>query len=69
VALAKNSSFVFFSVGSCVGKKTNVLFVRLAFLVQMFNYSTISALCTTVWLYAVARKKAIRYSFSYKFSK
>jgi len=31
-----------------VGKKMNVLFVRLAFLVQMFNFTTISALCTTV---------------------
>jgi len=32
-ALAKNSSFGFFSVGFRVGKKPNVLFVRLAFFV------------------------------------
>jgi hypothetical protein len=31
-----------------VGKKMNVLFVRLAFLVQMLNFSTIFALLTTV---------------------
>jgi hypothetical protein len=39
--LAKNSSFGFFSVGLCVGKKPNVLFGRLAFLVQMLMVYTI----------------------------
>jgi hypothetical protein len=52
--LAKNSSFGFFSVGLCVGKKPNVLFVRLAFLVQMFNFSTIFALLTTARVWVVA---------------
>ena len=40
-ALAKNSSFGFFSVGFCVGKKPNVLFVRLAFYTDAQRFSAI----------------------------
>jgi len=34
----KNSSFGFFSVGLCVGKKPNVLFVRLVSALQLTRY-------------------------------
>jgi hypothetical protein len=40
-ALAKNSSFIFLALALCGWKKINVLFVRLAFLVQMLNFRTI----------------------------
>jgi len=40
-ALAKNSSFIFLAVAYCGWKKIYVLFVRLAFLVQMLNFRTI----------------------------
>jgi len=45
--MAKNSSFGFLALAYVSVKKPNVLFVRLAFLVQTFNFSTIFALCTT----------------------
>jgi hypothetical protein len=38
--LAKNSSFIFLSVGFLWLEKMNVLFVRLAFLVQKLMFST-----------------------------
>jgi len=47
LSVGKEKLFWFFSVGFCVGKKPNVLFVRLAFAVQIFNFSTIFALLTT----------------------
>jgi hypothetical protein len=41
----KNSSFGFFSVGLCVGKKPNVLFVRLVFALQLtFGISVVADL-------------------------
>jgi len=49
--LAENSSFGFFSVGLCVGKKPNVLFVRLAFLVQILMFSTIFRIMHNVFVY------------------
>jgi hypothetical protein len=42
----KTALLIFLRWLSC-RQKSNVLFVRLAFLVQIFNFSTISALCTT----------------------
>ena len=46
-ALAKNSPVIFLSVGFLRLEKINVLFVRLDFLVQVFIFSSIFALCTT----------------------
>jgi hypothetical protein len=43
----KKQLFYFFSVGLCVGKKINVLFVRLAFFSKMLIFNSVSALCTT----------------------
>jgi hypothetical protein len=53
--LAKNSSFGFFSVGLCFGKKPNVLFVRLAFFVQMLMFSTIFRIMYNVVVYGKLR--------------
>jgi hypothetical protein len=43
----RNSSFIFSALADALGKNKCAV-LALAFLVQMFNFSTISALCTTV---------------------
>jgi hypothetical protein len=53
-AVGKASSFIFLSVGIERWQKINVLDCALAFLVQMLNFSTIFALCTTVLSYTQA---------------
>jgi len=51
-ALAKNSSFIFLALAFRVGKKKiNVLFVRLAFLVQMLNFRTIFCIMHNGFVY------------------
>jgi len=45
--LARNSSFIFSALAFRVGKKNKCAVCALAFLVQMFNFSTIFALLTT----------------------
>jgi hypothetical protein len=49
-AVGKASSFIFLSVGIERWQKINVLDCALAFLVQMLNFSTIFALCTTCYM-------------------
>jgi len=60
------SSFIFLSVGIERWQKINVLDRALTFLVQMLNFSTISALCTTFCIRIVGRKKNDYHSVEHK---
>jgi hypothetical protein len=55
--LAKNSSFIFLSVGFSRWQKINVLFVRLAFSVRFYFFSHY-AQRVCVWLVALGTKIA-----------
>jgi hypothetical protein len=51
----KTALLVFFRVGLCVGKKPNVLFVRLAYLVQISMVFTIFRIMHNVVVYDLLR--------------